>query len=433
MPSLLTNIPWIVKILGTLTLILVLNRMLRNLIVSVLIGTLALAFLSGHPLETIFNIAWTRFSSADNIFLLVVIFQVICLSEQMSKTGTMKDLVQTVQGRLTKRGAFAALPAIIGFLPMPGGALFSAPLVADCDPSDSVSPLLKTKINYWFRHIWEYWWPLYPGILLAMDITGLKVWEFMLFGIPLSCFSCLAGYLFLLKKIKNDPPVSLHGQETPNPGRQSFFRLVLPIIVVIVVYLFIQIAFPRISGFNRYLPMFLGLIGAMLTLQIQRPLPRRIWKNFFLQKKTFVLIALVAMIRIYGAFIEARLPDGALLAGKIHAELDAFGIPVVVMIMVIPFISALASGLAIGFVGASFPVIISLLGENPEFTTLLSTTALAYSFGYIGMLLSPVHICLIVTNEYFHTRLFQSLRRLLAPVSLVLIGGIMLYLLLQAL
>src|SRR5690554_3321765 len=83
MPSLLTNIPWIVKILGTLTLILVLNRMLRNLIVSVLIGTLALAFLSGHPLETIFNIAWTCFSFADNILLLEVIFQVICLSEHM--------------------------------------------------------------------------------------------------------------------------------------------------------------------------------------------------------------------------------------------------------------------------------------------------------------------------------------------------------------
>lgn len=429
----LTGIPWIIKILGTLTLILVLNRLLKNLIVSVFIGILTLAILSGHPLTAALNIAWTRFSSVDNIFLLIVIFQVICLSEQMSKTGTMKDLVQTVQGRLTKRGAIAALPALIGFLPMPGGALFSAPLVDDCDPSGNISPQLKTKINYWFRHVWEYWWPLYSGVLLAMDITGLKVWEFMLFGVPLSCFACLAGYLFFLKKIKNNPPVPSPGRERPNPGRQSFFRLVLPIIVVIIVYLFFQIVFPGIAGLNRYLPLFLGLIGAMLILQIQRPLPWHLWKNFLRQKKTFTLLGLVAMIQIYGAFIEARLPDGTLLAGRIHSELDAFGIPPVVLIMIIPFISALASGLAIGFVGASFPVILSLLGENPEFNTVLSTTALAYSFGFSGMILSPVHICLIVTNEYFHTRMFPTLRRLLAPLSLTLIGGILVYLFLRTL
>ena len=48
---------------------------------------------------------------------------------------------------------------------------------------------------------------------------------------------------------------------------------------------------------------------------------------------------------------------------------------------------------------------------------MLAATALAFGFGYMGMMLSPVHVCLIVTNEHFQTRLPHSLRGLLAPAG----------------
>ena len=119
----------------------------------------------------------------------------------MSISGNMKEMVENVRSMISKRFSMAILPAIIGFLPMPGGAIFSAPLLDDCDSDNEVKPILKTKINYWFRHIWEYWWPLYPGVLLAVDITGLPVLTFMMLQLPLSLLSILAGYLFLLRNI----------------------------------------------------------------------------------------------------------------------------------------------------------------------------------------------------------------------------------------
>ena len=78
-------------------------------------------------------------------------------------------------------------------------------------------------------------------------------------------------------------------------------------------------------------------------------------------------------------------------------------------------------------VGAGFPIVISLLGENPELSSLLSTTALAYGFGYMGMILSPVHVCLIVTNEHFKTGLTDSLIRLLKPALVVFTGTLLIY------
>jgi hypothetical protein len=135
------------------------------------------------------------------------------------------------------------------------------------------------------------------------------------------------------------------------------------------------------------------------------------------------------MIRVYGAFIQAKLPDGSTLVASFSTELTSYGIPIVLMVMLIPFVSALATGLALGYVGASFPIIISLLGPSPSLGTLLANLVLAQGFGMIGVMLSPVHVCHLVSNEYFETELSHTMRLLLTPSALVLLGSILLYLL----
>jgi len=47
------------------------------------------------------------------------------------------------------------------------------------------------------------------------------------------------------------------------------------------------------------------------------------------------------------------------------------------------------------------------------------------------MMLSPVHVCFIVTNEYFKTQLIKSMVGLLKPASVVLLGASGLYLLIR--
>ena len=101
------------------------------------------------------------------------------------------------------------------------------------------------------------------------------------------------------------------------------------------------------------------------------------------------------------------------------------------IVMIIPFISGLTTGIAIGFVGASFPIVINLLGTNPELNIVLAYTVLAYGFGYIGMILSPVHVCLLVTNEYFKTNLIQNIIQLIKPASVVLACAIVMHVVLR--
>ena len=116
-----------------------------------------------------------------------------------------------------------------------------------------------------------------------------------------------------------------------------------------------------------------------------------------------------------------------------RSEMAEFGIPLIAMVMLIPFVSGLTTGLAVGFVGASFPIVLSLLGPDASFGTIAATTVLAYGFGFAGMMVSPVHICLIVGSEHFRTSVLENSVALLRPVLVLLMWVVAVHFIFSAL
>jgi hypothetical protein len=104
---------------------------------------------------------------------------------------------------------------------------------------------------------------------------------------------------------------------------------------------------------------------------------------------------------------------------QIRDELIAYHIPVTLIVIVMPFISGLITGIAIGFVGTSFPLIIPLFHTGNTFGY-LTMAALAYTFGYMGMMLSPVHLCFLVTKDFFKASLLSSYRYIFKPALMVM-------------
>ena len=424
------SVPVLAKVLCALALILVLSRFVP-LLPSIFVGAIVLAVWSGQSAGEMLRIAGNRFWSVDNWCLLLIVFQVIWLSSQMAETGVMEELVEAVRSRVSQRTSMAVLPAVIGLLPMPGGALFSAPLVDRCDVRDEFAPTLKAQTNHWFRHIWEYWWPLYPGVLVALDETGLEVWQFMLLQIPLTICAVGAGYLFLLRRIRMQDASAR--AEVSEDG-DGFLRLVLPIAVVVAGYVVVKLShrglsavYPNVPGLNRYVPMIVGIFAAMAVLQWQRPLDGQVWKRLIFSRRVLSMAAIVAAVRIYGAFIEADLPTGVSVARQMSVEMDRWGISVMLILMLLPFISGLAPGLSVGFVGVSFTVEMGLLGPDPTLSQVLPTVILSFGFGYMGMLTSPVHVCLVVTSEHFKTGLLTNVAGLARPAILMLLASLGLY------
>lgn len=419
--DILLNTPAILKVLISLAIILIIDKKSHKLALSMAIGTIVLAFWAGHTIKSASLIIFETVTSVDYIVLIIMIFLIIWLSTQMKEIKIMNDLVNSLEQRLSGKTLLATVPTIIGLIPMPGGALFSAPLLDDCDREKILDPYLKTKINYWFRHVWEYWFPLYPGVMLCLQLTGLQVWQLAAINIPLTIFSLLGGYVLLLRKA----PAKIQNCQFDKVDKKApVFKYLFPIILIVLLYSAIITIFPYVSHISKYLPMGISILITIIYLQICRPLSGEKWKKIILSKSIAEMVLIVAVISIYGKFIEAPLPDGTHIMNTVQNELSSYNIPAIFLIIILPFISGIATGLAIGFVGVSFPIVISLLGSDPLLKDLLSAVVLAYAGGHIGQLLSPVHVCNIVTNKYFKTNLLISTAQLVPLCFFILAGAV---------
>ena len=66
----------------------------------------------------------------------------------------------------------------------------------------------------------------------------------------------------------------------------------------------------------------------------------------------------------------------------------------------LPFIVGLLTGLTVGFVGATFPIITAMMGGHPD----PGAVTFAFASGFAGVMLSPTHLCLLLTVQYFQGR-----------------------------
>ena len=91
------------------------------------------------------------------------------------------------------------------------------------------------------------------------------------------------------------------------------------------------------------------------------------------------------------------------------------GLPLGIILFTLPFIVGILTGITVAFVGVTFPLIYLMLQENGFSIGLM---AFAFAGGYIGVLLSPVHMCLVLTKEYFKAE-WTGIYRLIAIPSLI--------------
>jgi integral membrane protein (TIGR00529 family) len=399
--------------------VLCLNRFRLQLSLSLLIGALVLGLWMGMgPLQWVLT-ALSSITRFQTVSLVLIVGLILVLSRIMDGAGQMQRLVGWF-AQLTRdpRTVGSVMTAMIGLLPMPGGALFSAPMVESSMSGQNVSGEQKTLLNYWFRHVWEYWWPLYPGVVLAVALLKVETWLYMMFMAPLTLISVLVGILFILKPMRK---VQVNGT-----GGRSWFALknfvweMMPILVVILVIALTGAVTAalgwfgirmKVSGAVSILP---GLLAAIIWVCAVNRVPRIKIQSAFLDRTMLPMLFLVLTIMIFqGTLTESH----AVL--EIRDELTTYHVPFVLVIALMPLLSGLITGLAVGFVGVSFPLVIPMFGTN-SFYEYMSCVALAYTFGYMGMMLSPIHLCFIVTKDFYKASFLKSYPRLLMSALTVM-------------
>ncbi len=423
----------IIKILVVFLGVLLINRLKVPLGVALIAGGVGLEAWAGKSSQAIMVDLSHAFYRPELWLLTINITLILEFGYFMAAESNSNAILAAARrwgGRHGRAFSLILVPAAIGLVPMPGGALFSAPLIGEAVKEKNWSPEWKTAVNYWFRHILEFWWPLYPVVIVTLSIFTVEYWQYMAVMIPFTPISIAAGFLFLLRK-QSSVLQSLPETSQNNSGA---IHVLMPILLIVCCTLILpsvyRYLFPGLDpAVWKLISMLTGLILGLFLLnkKFDKKNGQRLFQSLFTLKTGTVLLTLA------GVMIFQALLDTSGLLPEAGRELATGHVPMVVIIGCLPFIAGLVTGIAIGFAGTSFPLIAGLLEVEGTGFTPASTLVLAFSMGYAGMMLSPVHLCFMLTREYFSSNYFRVLRYILPCILTVMVSGTLLHFLLKIL
>ncbi len=406
----LPTLPALLKIAVIFAAVIFAIRKNISLANAFLAGALLLAFFFGLSAAGTVGAVVDSLTHPKTITLCVIIGLILIFSNSLDQSGQLRRLLASFSGLLkSPKLNLAVFPALIGLLPMPGGAVFSAPMVKEMGQQTEIPPATLSYINYWFRHIWEYWWPMYPGVLLATLLADINLARFILLMIPFTLVVTQLGWLTvdrsLLKTTKAD--------DSPRKPVLPFIREIAPILVVILVGIMLgwglSLRFEELNT-AKELGLIVSLLAGNLMVWRINSLSSRQVAGIMKNPQIFQMVYMIAAILIFKQVLEN---SGAV--DEICAELISLRIPLLIICAVLPFIIGVLTGITIAFVGSTFPILISLISANNGGQDMTPYIMLALACGFAGVLLSPVHLCLLVSNQYFGTSLKPVYRHLWLP------------------
>jgi integral membrane protein (TIGR00529 family) len=362
-------------------------------------------------------------SHPKTLSLAAVVSLILILSHSLEAVGQMQRLLDRFQGLIRIQAInIVIFPALIGLLPMPGGAIFSAPMVKNLGHRGQLNAADLSYVNYWFRHIWEYWWPLYPGVLLITAIGGLNLWSLVLTALPMTLVAVVVGYWPLRGKLFFFSQKRSSAKSGVNHSPWPFLKELTPIWMVIVLGIAFGAGLSRLSLFGEIAKetgLIVSLVLAISLVWQINGVSTATRRKILINRKIGSLVYMVASILIFKGILE----DSQAVSAVSH-ELLNWGIPLTVVAVTLPMLVGLISGITIAFVGTTFPILISLIQASPASHALLPYLILGLVSGFVGVLFSPLHVCLLLSNEYFQTSLNQVYRHLLVPCLTMLIAAL---------
>jgi len=399
----------LIKLLLVFLLILLLIKKNISLGLSILLGGLFLGLLFGLSFFQIFKYMGIAVIEWATIHLLIIVLLIMIFGEFLKSLKSLESLSTGLENLFrSTRLLLILLPATVGLLPMPAGAMMSAPMVEQVGVKKNLPAEVKMVVNYWFRHILEFVWPLYLGVVLTASLLSISLREVILAQLPLSLAMILGGALFCARKIKVDEDgVQVKGDFFQN--LRLAFHGILPVLVVVGLNLTLRL------DIALALALTMTIFGLVKKVEIKR------WAGMIRTAITLEIVVLILAVMVFKKLITV---SGAI--ETIPNSLADLGVSPIFAIMTVPFAVGLLTGMTSGFVGISYPVLFSFLSPNG---VNYGYMMLAYGAGFAGVMLSPVHLCLVVTKNYFNAG-FSGIYRMLVPASLVLIlSGLILVLL----
>lgn len=338
--------------------------------------------------------------------LVGALYLVICLEIELRKSGCLAGMVEALSRMFSsRRFTLAVMPAFLGLLPSIGGARFSAPIVEEASKGFEAKPEDKAAINFWFRHIFEFSSPLVPGMILACGIAGVKIGDLIVHLGWLTIVAFILGWIVMIRGLKQTVATRTEvSSEEAKRHNMDFVLSLTPVIANVV----LMVAF----GLQASVSMIIVVVAMIpLLMFFNRHVSV---KEVFIGALDYKMFANVICILLFIALLEST---GVL--ALLVAAFESSPLPVPVIIGFLSFIIGLLTGISQGHVAIMMPIVAGIsMGD-------LDLVGVAMVFGVAGQMVTPTHLCLTITVDYFKSDFFKTLKPVLwaqIPLALIFIA-----------
>ena len=359
------------------------------------LGAVGFAILAGVDiLQSLINVL-----TDPSILSLIIIMTLIpILGGIMEESGLMIEMIQKM--RISRKSSLMMIPALFGLLPVPGGALMSAPIVQQIDTEED--PNKKVAINVWYRHMLIMIYPLSSSLIIASILTNINLYILVLGLLPGLIVMWLIGYITLVKNIS---PFLEQGER----DLKRAFHNLLPILIAPI------IDFIGRTIFNIPVPELFLLGGLVLSIWLALRFGEMKFSSVKTISKKMRIWRFPLIIFSMFMFLEVFILSGA------PEEIASVNLSVFLLILIGFFL-----GFATGRIQLPISILIPIyIAQFVGITMPLLDFIFIYTASFLGYLLTPIHPCVAYSTEYFETNFIKAVKILGKPILisfLLLIG-----------
>lgn len=391
------------------------------------LATVILLLSAGRDLPATAALAARTAVAPGTMDLVGIVALITVLAFTLREFGLLGHMSQGLTATLrSDRLAFALIPGLLGCLPVPGGAGISAPMIDGLGENLGLERAQRAAANVIFRHAWFLVLPLEPALVLSAHLANVELRRMIAFQWPLTAVMLATGaFLFLRQNGKEARQSPMGGELTGRGGptghgkaighgelngRRELKRLLVntaPILVSLFLFLALDI------------PLILSLaagagVGCLLA-----------WRKgtfswaVLARSPDWSLIGATELIMIFAGLVSHSTALSTLVGGIAGSDypLAAF--------LLIPAVLGLLTANPTAGVAIAFPVLWPLLpaGANP-----LIYSSLVFCLTFLTYLVSPLHMCLVLTNRYFAVHPGPVYRYLLPSAAVTTVVTLVLFL-----
>ena len=373
--------------------------------ISLIFTALVMSFLSVGVSETTIVLIET---CIDPITLTLVFasFFIMVLSILYKETGLVNTLTSSLGGFIKNSKLMVSLlPAVIGLLPVAGGALMSAPMVEAEADKLGLDETKKTYINIWFRHSILPVYPISQFIVLTAALTSTAIDALIARQVIVVIVMIAIGYFIGLRKTKS---IKIDRPEAKNNPKSNMKKLVysfLPIIFTVILTAALNL--------NIALATLLGVVAILMITRTKVSTFRKLLKNKALWEVTLAAFGALLLKNVTLVSGASEILGNTLINSNLHP---------IVLLSVVPAGLGFLLGSPSGAIALSVPILAETVTFIPK------TASLLYISAYLGYLIAPTHLCLVFTAQYFKAPISRNYKYLIPSTIIAIAAALITYL-----